>query len=61
MTFLNKKMMWRERKLAKMLCFEAHQNQSLGEGAAQKTVKEQIQDSMLTAVLEHCEKKSYST
>ena len=54
-------MMWRERKLAKMLCFEAHQNQSLGEGAAQKTVKEQIQDSMLTAVLEHCEKKSYST
>ena len=30
------------RKLAKMLCFEAHQNQSLGEGTAQKIVKEQI-------------------
>ena len=42
MTFLNKKMMRRERKLAKMLCFEAHQNQSLGEGTAQKIVKEQI-------------------
>ena len=25
-----------------MLCFEAHQNQSLGEGTAQKIVKEQI-------------------
>ena len=30
------------RKMAKMLCFEAHQNQSLGEGVAQRTVKEQI-------------------
>ena len=30
------------RKLAKMLCFEAHQNQSLGEGTDQKIVKKQI-------------------
>ena len=26
----------------KMLCFETHQIQSLGEGVAQRTVKEQI-------------------
>lgn len=44
-----------------MLCFEAHQNQSLGEGTAQKIVKEQSQDSTLTAVLEYYENKSYST
>ena len=30
------------RKMAKMLCFEAPQKQSLGEGAAQKSLKEQI-------------------
>ena len=28
--------MWKERKLAKMLCFEAHRNQSLGEGTCPK-------------------------
>ena len=28
--------------MAKMLCFEAPQKQSLGEGAAQKSLKEQI-------------------
>ena len=28
--------------MAKMLCFEAQENQSLGEGVAQRIVKEQI-------------------
>ena len=30
------------RKMAKMLCFEAQENQSLGEGVAQRIVKEHI-------------------
>ena len=39
-TFLKKDV--ERRKMAKMLCFEAPQKQSLGEGAAQKSLKEQI-------------------
>ena len=48
------------RKIAKMLCFEAHQNQSLERGLPKGLSRSRSQDSMLIAALEHYEKKSYS-